>query len=190
MVKTSGVVSFVMPKLLFWGLLTLPMMACSGSSSDGNGNAGGAGIVGSAGTTAGDPGSSGATSSPGSSGATGSSGAPGSAGATAGGNPDFVAACNSFVTAECHQIYACVPATDIATDPTDFGTSEADCGTVEGQAAGCDAGVSPCDPGFNFDAAQFKTCVAAFNALSCDDFMTVIASPSGAPDECSTVCTQ
>jgi hypothetical protein len=110
--------------------------------------------------------------------------------ATAGGNPDFVADCNSLVAAECHQIYACVPATDIASDPADFGTSEADCGTVEGKAEGCDAGMSLCDSGATFDPAQFKICVAAFTALSCADFMAVIQSPTGMPDECSTVCTQ
>jgi hypothetical protein len=182
--------------LICLGLLTLPITACGGSSSDGKGSAGEGSVIGTSGATSGDSGgatsdSGGATSDSG--GATNSNGgaigsgagatsSPG--GSTGTGTMDAVTECTALFSTECKQLFKCLTADELA--QVDVGATEAECET---NLTDCSPDAAPCMPSQTYHGDQAEACVNAVGAQSCDDFIASLASDTPTPPAaCATVC--
>jgi hypothetical protein len=181
--------------LICLGLLTLPITACGGSSSDGKGSAGEGSVIGTSGATSSDSGgatgdsggatgdSGGAASSNG--GAIGSAGATSSPGGSTGtGTMDAVTECTALFSTECKQLFKCLTADELA--QVDVGATEAECET---NLTNCSPDTAGCNPSQTYHGDQAEACVNAVGAQSCDDFIASLASDTPTPPAaCATVC--
>jgi hypothetical protein len=180
--------------VICFGLLTVPIAACSSSSDKGKGSAGEGSVLGNAGATSGPEDSAGATSS--NAGATssnagatssnagttgsgaGETGSPG--GSTGTGTMDAVTECKALYAAECMQAFKCFTADQLA--QAGIGATEAEC---EANLTDCSADTASCSAGETYHGDQAAACVSAVAAQSCADFT---ADTPVTPAACETVC--
>lgn len=116
----------------------------------------------------------------------GAGGSPnGAAGGTSTGTMDGITECKKLHGVECQKIFTCFTADQLTAAADTVGKTEAECETLIEASDPCVA--DQCNGG-TFDGAQAEKCVAAYTALTCDEF-TGLGSTTADPTECATVCT-
>ncbi|MEP7051158.1 MAG: hypothetical protein ABJB12_12440 [Pseudomonadota bacterium] len=98
------------------------------------------------------------------------------------GGGDSIAECKKLNSLQCHKIFACATAEQLAAAVDSVGKDETECATIFEADTPCTADAL-CGAG-TFDATQVDSCNAALTAQTCDDF----TAATGLPPECDALC--